>query len=779
MKKQLLILFSVLYSFSHAQITNEGSPKSWEISKNKLETLKSIRLPEIDMRKIQAEDAVNDKLEAKPWRFGYKYNVNYGIENAGQWVETDNGDRIWRILFESKGALSLNFIFDEFYMPKGGSVYLYSDDKKDLLGAYTDIQNQENGRLGTWLVQGDKVWIEYFEPKEVRGQGKLNIETVTHAYRNRETYQKSLGSSGNCNHDVDCSIGDDWEQFKEHNKKAVALILINGNGHCTGTLINNTNQDKKPYFLTANHCLTSPTTNWAFRFGWVSSNVSCASNEVSSNSGPINMSISGATLRANTSNSDVALLELNSSIPDAWDRVWAGWDRSDVTPSFTVGIHHPSGDVMKIARDDNAPLKIAQNAGGSSPVAQTWDITGLTSSGNSGGVTGWEIGVTEGGSSGSALFDPQGRIIGQLYGGAAACAGTNDNNGHDYYGRFGVSWDAGSNAATRLIDWLDPQGSNPVTLNSFPSLVTQTLDSKIFTSVAKPSCSDENPKPKVTIRNLGSSTLTSLTINWNIDGGANNVINWTGSISSNQSEEIELPALDLSDGTHILNVSSSNPNGGIDGDTSNDVIANSFIFNAVSKFITSQVNLSLTTDNWSDETTWEFRNSSGALIASGGPYDGTTQDNTTFEESFNVQVDECYTFTINDSEGDGICCGFGTGSYTLTTSDGSIIFDGDGQFGSSESTNISVVNSLSNDEFLEANISIFPNPTTGVVQVKSSGLVSEMKYEVFNMLGQILKANDIKNETVNLSNLPSNVYFIRFTEVDTQRSLVKKIILNK
>ena len=314
----LLILLTLTISLT-AQVTNEGTPNTWEMTKSKLKVLKPIKLPEIDIQKIQAEDAVNDKLETKPWRFGYKHNVSYGIKNTGQWIETKSGGRVWRILFESKGALSLNFIFNEFYMPKGASVYLYSDDKKDLLGAYTEIQNQKSGRLGTWTVKGDKVWIEYFEPEEVKGQGKLNIETVTHAYRNREEYQKALGQSGNCNQDVDCPIGNDWEHLKEHNKKAVALILNGGNDWCTGTLVNNTNNNKTPYLLTANHCLDSGGTgDWSFRFGWVSSNISCASNTVASNSGPTNMSISGATLKANNSNSDVALIELNSAIPDSW-----------------------------------------------------------------------------------------------------------------------------------------------------------------------------------------------------------------------------------------------------------------------------------------------------------------------------------------------------------------------------------------------------------------------------------------------------------------------------
>ena len=94
------------------------------------------------------------------------------------------------------------------YLFLGGSLYLYNSNKSDLLGAYTHKQNQEGGILGTWLVEGDSVWIEYYEPQNVLGQGTLHIAKATHGYRNADTYNlaKGLNDSGDCNLDVDCSI---------------------------------------------------------------------------------------------------------------------------------------------------------------------------------------------------------------------------------------------------------------------------------------------------------------------------------------------------------------------------------------------------------------------------------------------------------------------------------------------------------------------------------------------------------------------------------------------
>ena len=523
--KRLLSVLLLFSTFSFSQVTNEGVPVSWSYSSFELSNVEANLLPSFDLHSIKEEDKINDYLFDKPWRFGYMHSVDYGFED-GQWDILDNGDRIWRILISSNGALSLNFIFDNLFIPKGGSLYLYSDDHSDLLGAYTSDQNQEGGVLGTWLVKGDSVWIEYHEPLSVQGQGILNIAKATHGYRNADTFNqaKGLNDSGNCNLDVDCSIGEDWEELKEHNKRSAGILLSGGSGFCSGALINNTENDGTPYFLTANHCYSDPS-SWAFRFGWISPNAVCATTENSTN-GPINMTISGATLRARDAGSDFALVEINGEIPEDWDRVFAGWDKTDNFPEFQIGIHHPSGDVMKVCRDDNPATKEV-NGG-----AQTWEIVG-------GGLYGgWEIGVTEPGSSGSPLFDQEGRIIGQLYGGGAACAGTNDNNQFDYYGRVGVSWEGGGTSSTRLRDWLDPQDSGRDTMDPYPSLIIYPYDSGV-SSIDSPldGALTSSEVITVTITNYGENSISNFDVSYQIDSGAVVTENFSGTILAGESAQ--------------------------------------------------------------------------------------------------------------------------------------------------------------------------------------------------------------------------------------------------
>jgi lysyl endopeptidase len=151
-------------------------------------------------------------------------------------------------------------------------------------------------------------------------------------------------------------------------------------------------------------------------------------------------------------------------MPASWNLTWAGWNRGTTAPATTFGIHHPAGDIMKVCRDANAP-------------------TSDNSQGDVWVVNNWDQGVTEGGSSGSPLFDNNGRIIGQLWGGIAACSGTTDNGGYDEYGRLNSSWGTGSTAASRLRDWLDPANTNAMTLDYLTSAMLSSGEDIVKTNL--------------------------------------------------------------------------------------------------------------------------------------------------------------------------------------------------------------------------------------------------------------------------------------------------------
>lgn len=558
MKKFLLLFILIIPFIGISQLIDMGNPVSFTAPVLSSESLPLNEMPSFDLNLMLLEDSINNYNKIGPWRFGKNFDVNFSLENSGTWDILSNGDRIWRLRLASPGAMSMNVIFDNFYLPEGSRLIMYSVDHSHIVGSYTSILNNPSGIIGSELVLGDDVIIEYFEPNSAIGDGVLKIGTVTHGYKSLQLYGdiiiNAYDSSGDCNHDVDCPAG----VGKENQIRSVAMIVVGGNGACTGALVNNTNNDGTPYFLTANHCLGNPG-SWVFRFNWHATNPSCGTTAASGN-GSYNQTTFNATLRASNAGSDVALVQMNGTVPNTWNPFYAGWDRTDVIPSSAYGIHHPSGDLKKICLENN-PLSKQTYSG-----AQCWQVAN------------WDVGVTEPGSSGSPLFDPNGRIIGQLYGGGAACSGTNDNGQPDYYGRFGISWDNGSTASTRLKDWLDPTNSNVTTLNGYdPNAAVVALDAGITVIISPDGTScGASFTPEVTVRNFGSSNLTSCVIRYRIDAGALQTYNWTGNLATNATANVTLNAMTTTNGAHTFTAYTQNPNGGTDGNSANDSQTSNF-----------------------------------------------------------------------------------------------------------------------------------------------------------------------------------------------------------
>jgi hypothetical protein len=465
MKKALLyfFLFAIFIS-SYAQGEDDYLPVSWEQNINS--RVSPIELPPLNLYQIQQEDIINDRDKSLPWRYGVKRDLELNIQRQGVLTELPNGDRIWQVAIRSPKAINLSINFNRFYIPKGGRLHFYNDDHTDVSKTYSNSANRPNQRLGAWFVSGETIWIEYFQPASVSEDADLVMEGLIHGYRLGEVHSlvegmRGLNDSGDCNYDVNCPIGEDFDNKKDLVKKAVTLLNL-GNGYlCSAVLMNNTARDKTPYLLTGNHCLdNSDPALWSIRFNWVSPNPVCGTQD---DSGDIqtNFTMSGAELRAKNSLSDFALVELYNDIPNTWDVAFAGWDNTDDLPEFEVGIHHPNGDIMKICRDDSGAVK--DNANGT----EVWLIKGVSV----GNGDGWEIGTTESGSSGSPLFNEDGRVIGQLYAGQSFCDGLQNNGDYDIYGRFGVSWESGSGPENQLKEWLDPAGTGQTTMDSMQNIL--------------------------------------------------------------------------------------------------------------------------------------------------------------------------------------------------------------------------------------------------------------------------------------------------------------------
>ncbi len=172
--------------------------------------------------------------------------------------------------------------------------------------------------------------------------------------------------------------------------------------------------------------------------------------------------------------------------------------------------------------------------------------------------------------------------------------------------------------------------------------------------------------------------------------------------------------------------------------------------------------LTLNFDDYPQETSWQITNSNNQVITSGGTYDSQPDGST-------VTITECldpgtYTFTLNDSFGDGICCGYGNGSYSLT-SEGNTIVSG-GSFGTSESTTFTigesakgvVTESITTTEALR--ISAVPNPVKGNELLTVTVSKKETSYQIFDVLGRTVMKGELINKTINTSELQKGLYIL-------------------
>lgn len=761
MKTIYSLFFILLTTHLFAQIQGNGG---LPISTKQIIDQKAIPLwlyEEPNIAALQAEDALIDDQGIAPWRFGYNNYTNLNTASSGVWYELPNGAKLWMLRVKCQNALTVNLTFEQTTIPEGNQLFVYNPSKDFILGAFTQAHIYD-GQLGTELLPGQEVTIEYYVAPHNQ-IGHVQLATVTHGYRTaNEFIEKAFGSSGSCNMNVNCPDGLPWTQQRNS-----AVMLVSGSsGFCSGALINNTQNDGKPYVLTANHCYSNPAT-WLFRFNWQST--ACPNPAAS----PTFQSLSGAVLRSRRTPSDFCLVEItgglvNGTVPLDYNPYFSGWDNSGTIPTATVCVHHPSGDIKKIAFDDAAP-SISQ-AMGSSEANSTWTVE-------------WDRNTTtEGGSSGSPLFDQNHRIIGQLWGGGASCQNL---SAPDYYGRVANSWaPAGSNTTNQLKFWLDPSNSGAAFIDGFdPNNTTVVaLDAALSSAqlTAQALCGD-NYLPSFSLMNVGTTSLTSAQIDYQIDNGPVQQYLWSGTLAQWQSQSISLPTVQLAAGNHTFSATVSNPNQGLDENATNNQTTANTTVTAVPETI-DLLKATLVTDDYADETYVELRNASGAVVwaegnenvagnfGTGGfpaPNDATNplQNNATYNYDIPLTAFECYTFVIYDFYGDGLGAsqwGGTDGNLVLSDQNGTNIFTlTAADFGDSLAA---VVRNI-DDAGLDAsnlNFVLYPNPAQSVLHINWFN-ASNMTIQVRDVCGKLLlsEQKEALGAELNIQRLSAGTYIIQ------------------
>lgn len=373
----------------------------------------------------------------QPYQFAFPVRVNLTPENSG-FVKKSGHELIWTIGIRSSSAKSLNVILKPFNIPEGGYVYEYDPAGKIIRGAFGSDNNNSAGVLPLMPVPGEELILEYHVPAGSELEETIGISQVSHDFLGilgSDEKDGRYGLSGPCNVDISCPDGTGYDD----EKRAVCRIIINGIELCTGVLVNNTNQQNRALLITAQHCITDDidASKSIFVFGYESP--WCKGPD-----GHAYHSISGSVLRSTNPDIDFSLVELSSFPPFTYHPYLAGWDVTGAIPNKTAAIHHPMGDVKKISIDLNQPV--------TGTYSSDYTTNGFWQ------ILQWDAGTTEGGSSGSPLFDQNKRVVGILTGGDAICG----NSQNDYFAKLSYSYNLSPLLYKQLKGWIDPAVSGAV-----------------------------------------------------------------------------------------------------------------------------------------------------------------------------------------------------------------------------------------------------------------------------------------------------------------------------
>ncbi len=398
-------------------------------------------LPEINTDSLRTV-SISQRKSGAPLTFARAFDVDVSPGEQGIWQTNAKGMSIWQLCIVSKGAFSLNLGFDEFELPAGAALFLYDPAMREIQGPVLPADNEYHDQYWSPVLPGDELVLELQAPADQRNRVRLHLSKVNHDFMG---FHQAL--SGSCNLDVVCGAENGWGIVEPYRDiiRSVGAYSLNGTIICTGFLVNNARQDCRPYFMSANHCGITSGNAPTMVVYWNYQNNQCRQPNTPASGQPGNGSLatfnSGAIFRAAYAPSDFALVELDDPVNPEANAYFAGWNAAEQTPADTlICVHHPNNQEKRISFSftDAFPTD--------------WGNDQPNPAGTHMIVPHWNVGTTEGGSSGSPLFDKNGLAVGQLHGGFAACG----NQGFDYFGRLYSSWAGGNTPANSLRSWLDP-----------------------------------------------------------------------------------------------------------------------------------------------------------------------------------------------------------------------------------------------------------------------------------------------------------------------------------
>ena len=424
-----------------------------------------LRLPELGAGDLPRED-VHRGQGLRTYQFAVERPLDLGADSIGEYLTDGAGNYVWRAELVASRARSVSLRLSRYALPEGARLFVYGADGEQI-GALTNQNNTPDSLLQLRPLSGEYVRVEYDFPQGYvpqRGELPFRIASLFHGFRGWRTDFAQPGEpfydythNGRKGlQEIACipnvlAHPDQWRQ-----SRSVVQLMVGGRFISSGVLINNSRSDGTPYVLTSAHCVNrlfdlegeldkvrdeAATTVFFFNFQSPTKQGNIRATE--------EQSLSGATLVAYNEDADMALLQItglpsSGKIPREYQPYFAGWSVEDRPRATFYGIHHPLGSTKRYSEAGDETLAIKDY----SLSIHTWTRKHWF-------VNSWAVGCTAAGSSGSPLFDREGRVLGALTGGDSSC----ELMGGDAYWALKETWLKGDPSLGDIValqPWLSP-----------------------------------------------------------------------------------------------------------------------------------------------------------------------------------------------------------------------------------------------------------------------------------------------------------------------------------
>ena len=755
----------------------------------------TIQLQTPNLTELAVEDDIRDK-QGVLYRIGVAIPTHLSPQNGGYWTTNADGSRTWQVIISAPGAEAISYLFERFVLHGGSTLRiqnLYGQDVHPLLtSADVEVHQMQNAAL----CAGATHVLTLTEPAYTT-PSEIYMDRIMYNYRSTGFgSQEKINESDPCEVNINCSpVGDTWQD----EKRGVARIyVVEGAqaGWCSGSLVNNTAQDCKPYFLTALHCGVNATTanmnQWKFYFGYEAPSCTnpTAVGTLASHFITGCLRIADAADGGGNSGSDFLLVKLgnanneNTIITNLksanFNAYWNGWNASPTPTTGGAGIHHPAGDIKKISTFSGNTVSTQWGSATGSHWRVTWTA-------NANGY-----GVTEGGSSGSPLFEAaSGNIIGTLTGGGSFCTA---QTAPDQYGKMAFHWtNNGTTAAEQLKPWLDAANLNVLVFGGSSDPCTPTTP---VAPVANFTASATNISPATTVSFTDLSTGIPTSWAWSVSPATG----WAyagGTNASSQNPQITFNNV----GQYTISLTATNAQGS-DVETKNNYIIvaqvtgpctasgvcdeyiNTVSFNTINNTSTCGNN------GYTDFTT------TSTSVAQGSTYTLTITpaivNNTTASAYTNDEIaawiDFNNDFDFNDAGEQVAYVLVATGwtntfnvtiplaSYTGSVRmrvrisyqpDGAIDPCGTSTYGETEDYSINITSGAGLVENPLAQVQVYPNPANEVLFVDIKDLENVSSIAILDINGkQVFRQDKVVNgiNSFDISNLKAGIYQVRMSQ---------------